>query len=151
MPCWVLKVNLTQKRSFCGVDEAEGVAAETVHVAVGRGRPRSLMTMVTWCSASGNSVQKSQLLLALRMLVRGIAFDGVVQVREFQRVAQEEHRRVVAHQVPVALLGVELDGEAADVALGIGRAALAGHGGEAHEHVGLLADFGEDFCLACIW
>ena len=34
-------------------------------------------------------------------------------------------------QLPV--VGVELDGEAADVALGIGRAALSGHGREAHE------------------
>ncbi|MNT01279.1 hypothetical protein D3C72_1357390 [compost metagenome] len=35
------------------------------------GMPRSLMTMVTWCSASGRPVQKSQLLSALRRPVRG--------------------------------------------------------------------------------
>ena len=33
--------------------------------------PRSLMVMVIWCSASGSEVQKSQLLRALRRLVRG--------------------------------------------------------------------------------
>jgi phosphoribosylcarboxyaminoimidazole (NCAIR) mutase len=43
------------------------------------------------------------------------------------RVADEkEHGRIVAHQVPVALFGVELDGKAADIALGIARAALSG-------------------------
>ena len=48
-----------------------------------------------------------------------IALHGVVQVRELERIAQEEHRGVVADEIPVALLGVELHGEAADVALGI--------------------------------
>ena len=33
--------------------------------------PRSLMVMVTWCSASGSEVQKSQLLVAERRLVCG--------------------------------------------------------------------------------
>ena len=71
-----------------------------------------------------------------------VALDRVVEVGELQRVAEEEHRRVVADEVPVAFLGVELQREAADVALGVGRAALAGDGGEAGEHLGLLADLG---------
>ncbi len=33
--------------------------------------PRSLITIVIWCSASGSEVQKSQLFFALRRLVRG--------------------------------------------------------------------------------
>jgi hypothetical protein len=37
-----------------------------------------------------------------------VALDGMVQVGELERVAQEEHRRVVADHVPVAFLGVEL-------------------------------------------
>ena len=109
--------------------------------------PRSLITMVTWCSASGSSVQKSQLLSALRRLVRGSRLTAWLRSGNLQRVAQEEHRRVVADDVPVALLGVELHGEAADVALGVGRAALAGHGREAHEQRRLLADLGEDLGL----
>ena len=72
-----------------------------------------------------------------------VALHGLVQVGELERVAEEEHRRVVAHQVPVAFLGVHLHGEAADVALGIGRATLAGHGGKAHEQRRLFANFGE--------
>ena len=77
----------------------------------------------------------------------GIALDGVVEVGELERIAQEEDRRVVAHQVPVALLGVELHGKAADVTLGVGRAALAGHGGKADEEIGLLSHLGEDLGL----
>ncbi len=62
----------------------------------------------------------------------GMALLGVDEVGEFQRVADEEHRGVVADQVPVAFLGVELDREAAHVAFGIRRAAFGGDGGEAH-------------------
>ncbi len=69
-----------------------------------------------------------------------VALDGLVEVGELARVAQEEHRRVVADQVPIAFFGVELQGEAADVTLGVGGATLAGHRGEAGEHLGLLAD-----------
>lgn len=68
----------------------------------------------------------------------------MVEIGELERVAQIEHRGVVADQVPVALLGVETHGEAADVSLGIRRATLTGDGGEAQEHIGLLADLGED-------
>ncbi|MNJ56736.1 hypothetical protein D3C77_522970 [compost metagenome] len=73
-----------------------------------------------------------------------IALDRMVEVGEFQRVAEEKHRRVVADHVPIALLGVELKGVTANIALRVRRTALAGHGGEAREHRSLLADFGED-------
>ena len=76
-----------------------------------------------------------------------VALDGMVEVREAQRIAEEEHRRVVADDVPVALLGVELERDAADVALRIGRAALAGDGREAREHRRLLADLRENLGL----
>ena len=76
-----------------------------------------------------------------------VALHGMVEIRELERVAQEEDRRVVADHVPVAFLGVELDREAADIALGIGRAAFASHCGEAGEQFGLLADLREDLGL----
>ena len=68
--------------------------------------------------------------------------------RELVGVADEEDGRVVADDVPVPLLGVELEGEAAGVPLGVGRAALAGDGGEPGEHFGLLADL-EKWPSAC--
>ena len=70
------------------------------------------------------------------------------EVREFQRIADEKDRGVVAHQIPVALLGIELEGEAAHIAFGIGGALLTGHGGEAQEDRGLLADGAEQIGLA---
>ena len=48
-----------------------------------------------------------------------VALLGVNEVRELVRVADEEHRRVVAEKVPIAFSGVELERETAHVALGV--------------------------------
>ena len=70
----------------------------------------------------------------------GAALLRVDEVGEPPGVADEEDRSVVPHQVVVAVLGVELDGEAAGVALRVRRAELAGNAGEAEEDRGALAD-----------
>ena len=64
---------------------------------------------------------------------------GVDEVWELDRVADEEDTEVVADEVPVAVLGVELDREAARVADRLGGVAAAGHGREAHGDIGPLA------------
>ena len=61
------------------------------------------------------------------------------EVLELQRVADEEDRRVVADDVEVALRRVELEREAAWVAPGVGRAALAGDRREPQDQLGLRA------------
>ena len=43
----------------------------------------------------------------------------MVEVRELERVSQEEHRRVIADEVPVPFLCVKLDREAADANLSV--------------------------------
>src|SRR5207302_9486255 len=70
----------------------------------------------------------------------GAALLRVDEVGEPQGVAVEQDRSVVPHQVVVAVLGVELDGEAAGVALRVRRAELAGDAREAQEDRGALAD-----------
>src|SRR5947209_7213215 len=69
-----------------------------------------------------------------------ITFDGVVEIWKPQRITEEKHRRVVADNIPIALLSVELHGKAADVALGIGSAALTCDCGKPGKHRDLLAD-----------
>ena len=109
MPCWVLEVELDPEALVVGVDEAEGVASRSRACGGSvAGMPRSLMTMVTWCSASGSERPEVPVVLGAAQVGARVALDGVVQVGELQRVAEEEHRRVVADQVPVAFLGVEL-------------------------------------------
>ena len=77
--------------------------------------------------------------LGLREAPIGRLLDGVDQVRELDRVLDEEDRDVVADEIPVALLRVELHGEAAHVAGEIERALVAGDGREADEDLGVLA------------
>ena len=49
----------------------------------------------------------------------------------------------VTHEIPVALIRIEFDGEAADVAFGVSGAAFARNRGETHEQIGFFADLGE--------
>jgi hypothetical protein len=67
----------------------------------------------------------------------------VDQVGELDGVLDEEHRDVVGHDVPVALLGVKFGREAAHVAGQVERALVADHRREPHEHRRLLADLGQ--------
>ncbi len=72
------------------------------------------------------------------------------EVRKFVRIANKEHRRVVADHIPVAFVGVELEGEAAHIALGVCCAALPRYGGEAQQAIGFLANFREDAGLGVL-
>ena len=100
--------------------------------------PRSDMFHMVWCVGLG--VQRDEVpegvvgALGLRDLAVRVRLGGVDDVRELDRVLDEEHRHVVADEVEGALVGVELRREAAGVADGVGRPARAQHGGEPHEH-----------------
>ena len=63
--------------------------------------------------------------LGLGDLTVGLGFCGMDQVGKLDPVLNEEDGDVVADEIPVALLGVEADGKAADVAGGVGRASRA--------------------------
>jgi hypothetical protein len=143
-----LPVELDEAAAALGVDEAEGVDAEAVHhaqaagdAAVGHdpqehvdglgGEPDEVVEGVVGRGGLGD-------------LVVGFGLHGVDQVGELDRVLDEEDGDVVADEVEDAVLGVELDGEAAGVAGGVGGAARAGDGGEADEHGGLLAGLAEE-------
>jgi len=77
----------------------------------------------------------------------GVTLDSVVEVREFEWIAQEEDRRVVADEVPVSLLGIELHRKAPNVPLSISGTALASNRGKTREEFGLRSNFGEYFSL----
>ena len=63
-----------------------------------------------------------------------LGFGGVDEVGELDAVLDEEHRHVVADQIPVAFARVEADREAADIPGGVRGASRAGHRGEPDEH-----------------
>ena len=132
-------------RSLSALIEAVGVAAESVHVAVARPECRDrLIDDRHLMQRFGQERPEVPVVVGAAHVGARIAFDGVVQVGEFQRIAQEEDRRVVAHEIPVALIGVEFHGEAADVAFGVSGAAFARNRGETHETDRFLCRSGEN-------
>ncbi len=60
--------------------------------------------------------------LCLRKLPVGRGLHRMDQVGKLDRILNEENRDIVADQIPIALLRIELDGETADVTGKIGRA-----------------------------
>ena len=69
---------------------------------------------------------------------------GVDEVWKFERVPQEKHWRVVAHQVPIAFLCIELKRKTTHVSLSIGRTAFTSYCGKPQEHICLHAYFGQE-------
>ena len=74
----------------------------------------------------------------------------MIQVGELERVADEEHRRVVSNQIPISFFGIELYGKAPDVSLGISSPTFTCHGRETYEYLRLFSYFGEKFCTSVI-
>ena len=74
-----------------------------------------------------------------RCLISFNVKDYVLLHNDYVR-QEKEHWSIITYQVPVTFLGVELDREATDIALCIGRPAFTGHGGETDEQLGLFAD-----------
>ena len=76
--------------------------------------------MVIWCSASGSGSRSPS---CSRRCACWCGSRLTARLRSGNLSgSRKEHRRVVAHQVPVALLGIELDGKAPDIPFGIGCA-----------------------------
>src|ERR1700686_737072 len=74
----------------------------------------------------------------------GVALDSVVEVRETQRIAEEKDWSIVSDDVPISVLGVELESSPADIALRIGRPAFPSDGRKAREHRRLLSNLRKD-------
>jgi hypothetical protein len=68
----------------------------------------------------------------------------VDEIAELQRILNEEDGGIVADHVSVALFGVELEGEAAGITLGVSGTLFSADGGESQEGWGALADLREE-------
>src|SRR5690606_190627 len=65
--------------------------------------------------------------------VVGLGLYSVYQIGELHGVLDEENRNVVAHEIPVALVGVKLDGKTAHVPGGVLGPTLACDGREPYK------------------
>jgi hypothetical protein len=130
---------LTSLVSPAALTPLVGVDAEALHGAVVRGdaaRAEEVHQHVHRLRSLRHKVENAARLLAERDRVR---LEGVDDVGELDGVADEKDTEVVSHEIPVAVFGVELDGETAGVACGLGRVASTDDGGEADREVGALA------------
>ena len=132
-----LPVKFDEGRFVLGVDQAEGVDAKAFHEAE-RARDRAVRHHPhDHVHAFGRQADEVPEIVVRRLRLRKGAvrlfLDRVNHVRKLDGVLDEEHRDVVADDVPVAFLGVELDGKAAHVAREVERTLAAGDGGEPHE------------------
>src|ERR1700747_2091169 len=95
-------------RVFC-IDHREGVTSEEMHMPEG-----------LWNSAVGHDDcdlmerlwKKSPevpVILSAPKTGAGVALDRVVEVREAQRIAEEKDWSIVTNDVPISVLGVELE------------------------------------------
>ena len=105
--------------------------------------PRSLITTVTWCNASGREVQKSQLFLALRRLVRGSRWTTWLRSGNLSGSRKKKTGVLLPHHIPVTLLGVEFKCKTSDITFGICSTAFSGHGGKACEHFSFFLPISE--------
>ena len=133
-----LPVELDERRPAFGVDQPERVHAEPLHEPE---RPRDGPVGHDPHQHVGRLGHQRREVpevvvrrLGLREAAVRLLLGRVDEVRELDRVLDEEHRDVVPDQVPVALPGVELGGEAAHVPGQVRGALVARHRGEPDEH-----------------
>ena len=136
-------MELHEGRFVPGIDQAEGVDAEALDVAQRardgaiRHRPHQHVHAL---GHQRDEVPESVVRRGrLREAAVRLHLHGMDKVGELHRILDEEHRDVVADQVEIALVGIELHGEAAHVARRVDRARAARHRREAREDLGPLA------------
>ncbi|VTZ63650.1 conserved hypothetical protein [Sinorhizobium medicae] len=138
-----LPVELDEGGLVLGVDEAEGVHAEPFHEPEGsRNRPvgHDPHDHVHAFRCQADEVPEIVMGgLRLRKLPVRLGFYRMYHVGKLDRILDEEDRNIVADQVPIALLGVDLDREATHVAGEIEGALASGDRREPHEGGGSLA------------
>ena len=124
-----LPVELDEGRPAFRVHQAEAVDAEALHRAEGAGdRATGHDPHDHVPGFRGEAGEIPEIVVCgLRLGERpvGLLLGRMDQIGELDGILDEEHRDVVADDVPVALLRVHLDGEAAHVARQIARALVA--------------------------
>src|SRR5580704_2655489 len=100
IPCCERKWNLTHTRSLAALISEKVWLPKPCMWRKLLGMPRSDMMMVTWCSCLGQQRPEIPVVVGAAQSRARVALDRVVEVGEAQRIAEEEHRRVVADDVP---------------------------------------------------
>ena len=103
-----------------GIDELEGVHTEAVHLAVARWCPKIGIEVGKHVRRLRNVREEVEEPVGVLDVAHRRRLQRMDHVGEFDRVADEENREVVADEIPIALISVELCGEAAGIAQRLG-------------------------------
>ena len=121
-----LPVEFDEGRFALRVDEAEGVDAEAFHRAKRAGDRAVRHHPHDHVEALGHQAHEIPEIVVGRLRLRegpiGLGLHRMDEVGEFHRILDEEDRDIVADEIPIAFLGVELHREAAHVACEVERA-----------------------------
>ena len=120
------------------VDHAVCVASESVHVPVGIRDSAVGHDDCDLVQGFGYHGPEIPVVLCGTHVGLRVPLDRMVEVGESECIPDEEHGRVVTDQVPVTLLGVELDSESPDVTFCVRSSPFSGNGRESDENGGLL-------------
>ena len=138
-----LPMKLDERGFTRGGDQAIGMNSEPFHEAESAGDSaigHGPHDHVHAFRHEGNEVPKVVVSgLCLWEVAVGLGLGGMNEVGKLEGVLDEEHGNVVADDVPITLLGVELDGKTTDVSREIGRPLVARDGREPHEGRRLFA------------
>ena len=113
-------MKLHEARLSLFVNEAKSVNAKSFHHAEARGIARSDITHMIMCIDSGISEMKSQKVswaeAACGISLCGSGFTAWIKIGKLDRVLNKEDRHVVADQIEIPFLRIELNGESAHIA-----------------------------------
>eukprot|EP00126_Sphaerothecum_destruens_P012817 Sdes_comp21944_c0_seq1m20487 len=116
------------------IHHPERVAAIPIHEPVPLGDPAIRVENRDLVHGFGDQAEKVPHHVGVAQVGLRVALLRVDKVREFYGVSDEEYRRVVAHQIPIPLLRVELHGESTWIPLRIRTAFFAPHRGKPHKN-----------------
>ncbi len=85
------------------------------------------------------ALKKSKNLFGVLAIGYRVGLQRMKQVRELDMVADEEHGKVVAYQIPIPVRCLELDYKSLRITKCLGRSLAVNYGGKTHEDFRLLA------------
>src|ERR1700722_4842929 len=144
------EVELHPRALVLGINHREGMTSEQMHMPEGLGNSAIRHDNGDLMESLWKKSPEVPVILSAPKAGAGVALSSVVEVREAQRVAEEENWSIISYDVPISVLGVELESSTADIALRIGCAALPSDGRKAGEHRGLFSNLRKKRCLGVL-
>ena len=118
------------------------MAAITIHKSISIGCTTITEKYHHLMNCLWNETEKVPDSIRIFAIIFWIAFLGVNEIRKLNRISDEEHRSIIAHEIIVPFLGVKLDCIASWISLSVSSPTLTSYGTKPKEDWSLLSNFG---------